>query len=374
MIHITDAPCHGRQYYDLKVNDDHPQGDPAGLQLDHLMKQFAQKEITYYFGYIKKASTLKMITAFNSLLKSLSRNIHSIQQFDANDPNKLLEGVFRSVTCSIVTTIEILTSGGAREPRQYTIEEGIPNWDILPTRSVMVTPPPTIGSGAKIEVPSRPMNVKIAPQPFDEGGQKIVHHAFDVDKEKHIVLKRSKWADPRSNSIKRCLETAQVHAIAANFCAEFNRTKPFDAVVSEIQFLPVGIMQVTEDDKTQYFTYEQYLRGSGYRKFNSSFQYLPEQDTEDDLPRKTCQAFSHYTWQRSDKMLVICDLQGMIFGARVVLTDPVIHHTNVLCHGSTNLGTKGIEQFFRNHKCNDICRAMELKHPGEALECIKEEP
>ena len=335
------------------------------------MTQFAEKEITYYFGYIDKASTLTMIKAFNTSLKTVSRNIHSIQQFDANDPNKLLEGVFRSVTCSIVTTIETLTTDRSRQPREYAIEGKIPNWETLPTRSVMVTPPPTIGSGAKREAPSQQMKVKIAPQPFDEGGQKIVYHAFDVDKEKHIVLKRSKWADPRSNSIKRCLETAQVHAIAANFCAEFNRDRPVDILVSDIQFLPVGVVQQSENE---YFTYEQYLRGSGYRKFNSSFQYLPEQDTEDDLPRKTCQAFSHYTWQRSNKMLVICDLQGMIFGARVVLTDPVIHHTNVLCHGSTNLGTKGIEQFFRNHKCNDICRAMELKHPNEALECIKEEP
>ena len=188
MIHITDAPCHGRQYHDSTIRDDYPQGDPAGLQLDSLMKQLVEKEIAYYFGHIKKATTQAMIMAFSSSMKAASKGVQSIQQFDAQDANKFLEGVFRSVTCSIVTTIGILMTEGARELHQYTIEEKIPNWDLLPTKSVSVTPPPTIGSGAKLETPKQLMNVKIASQPFSEGGQKIVYHAFDVDEEKHIVL------------------------------------------------------------------------------------------------------------------------------------------------------------------------------------------
>ena len=328
------------------------------------MKQLVDRDITYYFGYINKSKTLPMIKAFNSSMQVQSNKTHSIQQFDVSDPNKLLEGVFRSVTSSITTTLVALMSGGARQLRKYTINDKIPDWDKLSTQVVMTTPPPTIGSGAKLVVPSKPMKMKIARQPFGEGAQRIVYHAFDEDSKEHIVLKCSKWADARSNCIKRCLEIAQVHAIAANFCAHFNRERPLHVRASEIQFLPVGVMQVTNNDKEQYFTYEHYLGDGKYTKFNSNFNYVRQE--EDDTLCATCQAFSHYTWEKSGKRIVICDLQGVKIDHRAVLTDPAIHYSNVLCHGSTNLGKRGIEQFFRMHKCNDICRAMKLKHPNEA--------
>ena len=358
LIHIADAPCHGLQFHDSATNDDYPGGDPAGLQLDGLMKQFADKDITYHFGYIKESCTSVMIKAFNSSLQAQSNKVHhSIKLFDASDPSSLLDGVFNSVTCSITATFDILMTGGVRCPRKYTLDEEIPRWDDLQSQWVMITPPPTVGSAAKREAPNQPMKIKIAPQPFAEGAQKIAYHAFDEDKNEHIVLKQSRWTDARSNSIKRCIETAQVHAIAANYCAEFSRDKPLSVNASEIQFVPVGVMQVTDQDKQHYYTYERYLE-SGYTKFNSSFYYTHEH--EDHTTNTTCQAFSHYTWVKSGKQLVICDLQGIKVGSRVILTDPVIHYTNVLCHGSTNLGDKGICRFFQLHKCNEICQAMKL--------------
>ena len=324
------------------------------------MKRLADKDIAYYFGYIKKSSTAVMIKAFNSSLQAQSNKIHSVQSLDVSDPSKLLEGVFQSVTCSITKTLDALVSGGAKRPHDYTIDDKIPNWDNLEPQVVMITPPPTLGSAPKKEIPSQPMRVKIAPQPFSEGQQKIVFHALDVDKKEHIVLKQSKWADARSNSIKRCLETAEAHAIAVKFCAEFNQAKLFCINASEIQFVPVGIMKVADEHKKQYsfFTYETYFGGSDYIKFNSNFHYMPEH--EDSILNNTCQAFSHFTWEKSGKQLVICDLQGVKFGPKVVLTDPVIHCTYILCLGSTNLGTKGIERVIQMHKCNDLCREMKL--------------
>lgn len=351
LIHITDAPCHGQQYHDSTVRDYYPDGDPVGLQLDDLMKRLALKGITYYFGYINKPATLKMTKTFNASLEAQSNKTYSIQQFDASDPNKLLEGVFRSVTCSITTTLDVLKSGVARQSREYIIHDIIPDWETLSSQQVMISPPPMVGSAVKMEMPNKPMKIKIAPQPFGEGAQKIVYHAFDEDNEEHIVLKCSRYTDVRSNSIKRCLETAQIHAIAANFSTMFNRARPFCA--GEIQFVPVGVMQATTSVRTQYFTYERYLGDTGYTKFNSNLRFIPEQ--EDDIQSVTCQAFSHYSWEKSEQKLVICDLQGVRFGSTAVLTDPVIHYTHVLCHGSTNLGKKGIEKFFQQHKCNKIC-------------------
>ena len=359
LIHIADAPCHGTSYHDLLRGDSYPQGDPRGLQLDDLMKQLAEKEISYYFGYIKKEETNKMIKAFDASLQAQSSKMYSIKQFDASDPTSLLEGVFRSVTCSITTTLDVLASGGRRCPRDYTIDGSVPDWDTLKSQQAMVTPSPPIGHAPKREFPRQPKNVKIAPQPFAEGSQKIVYHAYDEDAKEHIVLKRSKWTDARSNSIKRYLETAQVHAIATNFAAEFNQRRPSHA--SEIQFVRVGVMLVPDGSKSQFCTYESYmdLSSSDYMKFNNNLDYTRStQDDDNPIYNDTCQAFSHYTWVRSGKKLVICDLQGVKSGTRLMLTDPAIHYTNILCHGNTNLGIRGIQMFFQVHECNDICRAL----------------
>lgn len=349
------------------MSDRYPRGDPGRLDLDDLIKQFVHKSIAYYFGYIDQPSTATMIKAFNASMQTLSRNIHSIQEFDASDPSKLLEGVLKSVTSSITATFSTLMLGGKSPYHDYTIDKQIPNWDEIPLQVVFITPPPPVGSAPKVAIPSQRMKVKIAPQPFDEGAQKIVYHALDVDNDEHIVLKRSKRTDPKSNSIKRCLESAQIHATAANFAANFNRKNKMRRYASEIQFAEIGVMQVTVQDKPRFFTYEQYLGESNYTKFNTNFHYIPEQE-DDDQFSKSCQAFSHYSWEMSGKKLVICDLQGVKlapeFGCRVILTDPAIHTTNVLCHGSTNLGQRGIERFFRMHKCNDICYALKLKHPN----------
>ena len=370
LIHIADAPCHGTDYHSLSLGDNHPRGDPAGLQLNDLMKQLAGKDIMYYFGYIRKESTSKMIKAFDASLQAQSSKIHSIRQFDVSDPASLLEGVFRSVTCSITTTLDILVSGGTRCPRDYTITENVPNWDTLKPIQALVTPSPPTGYAPKQEIPHQPITVKIAPQPFAEGGQRIVYHAYNDESKKHIVLKRSKWTDARSNSIKRCLEAANVQAIAANYADAFNRDVPIEVDASSIQFVQVGILLIPDETNPQFFTYETYMNGR-YTKFNSNFAYRHSaSECDNPVSNDTCQAFSHYTWVKSGRKLVICDLQGVEVRYKLMLTDPAIHYTNVLCHGSTNLGMTGILKFFQVHECNHICRALnqDKKLPEQLLE------
>ena len=70
MIHIADAPCHGTQYH--STSDDYPNGDPAGITHDQMMREVVRHGIQYWFGYIRKDSTDKMINIFNKSLQELS--------------------------------------------------------------------------------------------------------------------------------------------------------------------------------------------------------------------------------------------------------------------------------------------------------------
>jgi len=44
---VADAPCHGKNYHNITY-DKFPNGDPSGVKLEDVMKQFFEKNITFY--------------------------------------------------------------------------------------------------------------------------------------------------------------------------------------------------------------------------------------------------------------------------------------------------------------------------------------
>jgi len=79
-------------------------------------------------------------------------------------------------------------------------------------------------------------------------------------------------------------------------------------------------------------------------------------------------AFSHWTWVHTDGDEVVCDLQGHRgtpdgpsyanrYKNYYLLTDPAIISSDQKW-GTTDLGPRGIRNFFRRHQCNDMCRAI----------------
>ncbi|KAJ3228534.1 hypothetical protein HDU81_006133 [Chytriomyces hyalinus] len=81
------------------------------------------------------------------------------------------------------------------------------------------------------------------------------------------------------------------------------------------------------------------------------------------------QAFSHWTYFHSKRQFLVCDLQGCLDMTVVPptfeFTDPAIHFSGnskggKRKFGRTNRGKYGIADFFKTHKCNDICRVLGL--------------
>ncbi len=96
MIHIADAPCHGSQYHGC--NDSYPSGDPAGISHDSMMAEVVRLDLQYWFGYINKTTTDKMIGIFNESLRRQSDQRLLIRQFDAVQPAEVSQAVHRSVS------------------------------------------------------------------------------------------------------------------------------------------------------------------------------------------------------------------------------------------------------------------------------------
>ncbi|GKY92585.1 hypothetical protein MPSEU_000228600 [Mayamaea pseudoterrestris] len=83
------------------------------------------------------------------------------------------------------------------------------------------------------------------------------------------------------------------------------------------------------------------------------------------------QAFSHFSYLKSNRQSIVVDLQGSLKihsdGRReFIFTDPAVHTRKKnlflqnLKFGRTDLGEKGMKAFFATHVCNNACRALGL--------------
>ena len=86
------------------------------------------------------------------------------------------------------------------------------------------------------------------------------------------------------------------------------------------------------------------------------------------------QAFSHFTYEKSKRKLMVVDLQGVFTvnkadGTKVYeLTDPVIHQRpsgkkserKMMNFGRTDRGIMGMKAFFETHECTDACKFLGL--------------
>ena len=65
VVHIADAPAHGRTYHSPLVSDRYPRGDPAGLNLEEIVQCLSSLAIDFTFVKIND-STDTMIEAFHN--------------------------------------------------------------------------------------------------------------------------------------------------------------------------------------------------------------------------------------------------------------------------------------------------------------------
>ena len=63
-----------------------------------------------------------------------------------------------------------------------------------------------------------------------------------------------------------------------------------------------------------------------------------------------------FSYHITNREYVICDLQGGVEPDQVVLSNPVVL-SRTREYGVTDLGRRGISNFFYQHSCNKYCRS-----------------
>lgn len=71
---------------------------------------------------------------------------------------------------------------------------------------------------------------------------------------------------------------------------------------------------------------------------------------------RVMQALSHFSYHITGGEELLCDIQGADYGNYAVLTDPAVCSREE-SYGVTDLGRRGICNFFKHHKCNEYCKS-----------------
>lgn len=169
--------------------------------------------------------------------------------------------------------------------------------------------------------------------------------------------------------------------LAAAYAKQFNQEmKPVKEGRSCNVYVRVGALATASADKFENgirrivkgekMLVEQRIFGK-YEKFNSNSGWSANNGSLMDF-------FSHWTYKRSGKKFVVCDLQGykgVPGGPKwgnesqyYLLTDPAVLSPDGR-FGDADLGSKGICSFFSRHKCNALCKmhGLDKVRPGQHL-------
>ena len=258
-----------------------------------------------------------------------------------------------SVTCSVAAKKAAV--------RKFTLDSTVPNWSStsIIEKYGKKTPPPgpkrltDIQGSLTCERPSVQICFKIAPNPFAEGTESLVHHAYDYTNNRRVVLKQYKRSAAEFNTLDSYMKKLEVHTIASAYAREFDSDKQRPNSACSFSFAPLDVVHCPGD---LCYLLEPFISGKIEKFNNNTGVVVTNQYSE------TFQAFSHYTWVKSGKTLLVCDLQGSHDGHKVLLTDPAINSKSKgEMYGHMDAGFAGIQRFFRSHTCSMICRQMGLE-------------
>jgi hypothetical protein len=364
LIHVCDAPCHGRNYYDKREEnvtwDRYPDGDPYKRDVCKILLDIKRQHVQYFSVQLNEYPA-KMFDEFQIIYGQ-------IFQLNVEGPDDFIQSVSKITITTIMTTInDTMSLYKTTEKRKtYTLSDVEPDWSVMNTYPILTIEfilPKTIeglfhpllaGTGNGI--------MQIATNPFAQGSLRYAYYGKIslagvgvVD----VVYKELISADPRYNTLTAYKQHLEIHTVAqclANFFNQAQR-KVFREPI-EIVYVDADIVQQLQD-QTKIYQVERRFKQT-IQKWNNNCGGVHLEDYSAIL-----QAFSHWTHHQTAGRMMVVDLQGVKSSEdnKYLLTDPAIHFDDIQrCREArTNFGVKGMREFFRTHVCSEVCQKLGLE-------------
>jgi len=195
----------------------------------------------------------------------------------------------------------------------------------------------------------KPIKIAIETKHFNQGGMRLVYRCEELDEKDNSRILSCAKIFKDGEGPQAYFDEAMTQMVAESYAQEFNRECSKKGLKYNVGFVPVSVLHLkTPEGRRKIYNLEPMLKGN-YQKHNDNDGHI---ETNLLLP----QAFSHYTYERSNNLLVVVDIQGV--GS--FYTDPQIHSFDGEGFGLGNLGMDGLTSFLKTHECNGVCRSVGL--------------
>jgi len=192
---------------------------------------------------------------------------------------------------------------------------------------------------------------------------RIASDAYELtqeDPDTRMIAKSFKRA--QTHTIKSYLKEAQTQECAQICANAYNAARAKSTELPDevpIMFIPVCVISIVENnssfkDSTNCLGLEAFISHGKYTKYTNNAKFIADDPDLDGLT-----AFSHFSYEASDRKCIVCDLQGW---KKSVLTDPQIHSAG-RHFASGDMGKEGIKLVFQKQhpKCNNICKVLGMR-------------
>ena len=156
-------------------------------------------------------------------------------------------------------------------------------------------------------------------------------------------------------------EVIQMHSLARNFCQQLAK-RVTDVCSVEFGKVPSYRDIFLGKIGDEVVSIEQYVSGDFVKYINNTG------DIDRSLGEvgKKMECLTHYTYEKSEKQLMLLDIQGSHYN----LYDPEIASSvhrkdGEYLFGAGNLATRAIGKFIQEHSCNHYCELIGLKKLSE---------
>ncbi|KAE8449592.1 hypothetical protein EG329_007922 [Mollisiaceae sp. DMI_Dod_QoI] len=334
------------------------------------------KRVDLKFEEMRLGTTYSQIRhlVVSTVTASVSRTAGRMSLALSTEPKRSAASGKGNQVATNLTLIREDGSGG--RSGEVCLEEGPPQWNTpgwLDEELVVegFCPDMVVQSATSLnEMMATDDNIKLSvaqltiharSKPFGKGAVRVASYARTAASTSNFVVKSS---IDDSMTIAHLAEDMRIQALCKAFALEFNGLLKIEP---PIDFVVTTCLQKEERVGSEggCISLEPFISGE-YIKYNSNGIFVKEDPPgEPDPFNQIAQAFSHFTFERSWGHFLVNDLQGV----GNLLTDPSIqtHDHERFKLPVTNLFEEGFKFFFSAHKCNAICRKLELKSTGEMV-------
>lgn len=391
IILVADSPCHGSKYHSPDEDDNYPEDDMT----NELIK-IAEKNIIFV-GLVLDDSVSQMYTEIKNVMVSHHGNFFSI---DTNDLKNIKKG--EAVTMNIINIFVHRISGciegfsqgsmirhlknkrssalylGSKNNITHDWQKDFKESEFHPSEIFNIySITPNLSKLNLEHIENLPIELKLTSNwnaelqtsIYTSGSFRDVY-LFKVikDGKEYQYLAKAPKGKNSYSSKQEVLDEWRSNVVARHMAKKF-KSKILEKILekAEYEILFNEVLIAEKPGFPIFYAVERVIQGP-FTKYNNNFGWVADFSEEKDKKsayhsfNKVAQAFSHFTFQNSNGNILVADLQGVLNK----LTDPVVLTKNLIDklnddEKDGNLGKFGMVKFFESHKCNHICKAIELE-------------